>query len=400
MADDEKSVAAKAAATDKKPKAVKKKTAKKAVKKKSVKKKAAKKAVKKAVKKKSVKKAVKKKTVKATQATANSQSQKEKAKIRLKGDAAKSDSKASAATAAQTKSASAVQIPPKQKKDRLGMISNIAIALLFLVGIWAFVSYMSDDEVTVGDAETLDQSTSPAPAASAVDAAGNQPAPAPVPADPSATSTVDRAGPEDTGESKAEQQVEKSPGFFETLFGTESDSESSSAETGNDTAVEEQATVVPEPAEPAVMSKPQDSAVPSETAAGNAEAESEKTPGFFEKLFGIDGEAEQESMTDAAVVEETTETAASESQSATEPSATEPPAMPYGSTAPWGPPPGYGAPEDFGPPPGYGPPPVYGPPEGYGPPAGFAPPQGFGPPPGFYDDMPAWEPRPGEPAQW
>ena len=157
MADEEQNVADDAAggASDKstKKKTVKKAT-KKSVKKKAVKKKAVKKAAKKSVKKKAVKSTAS--AVQGSVVTSNN-GQKEKAKIRLKDDAAKAEKAQMAA------SSTIVKPPVKQKKDGLGLLSTLSIALLVIVGIWTVVSYMSSDDGVTTELKT-DTATEAAPA--------------------------------------------------------------------------------------------------------------------------------------------------------------------------------------------------------------------------------------------
>ena len=157
----------------------------KSVKKKTVKKKAVKKSVKKKSVKKAAKKAVKKKPVAATKASsANGNGQKEKAKIRLKDDTPNKEK------AQKIASASTVKVPANQKKDSLGLLSTLSIALLFIVGIWAVVSYMSDQEAVSEVAVEV-----PATEAVVTEAAVAE-----------AVAT--------------EEQAEESVGFFDILFGT------------------------------------------------------------------------------------------------------------------------------------------------------------------------------------
>ena len=288
MADEENKVTAEDAAGAA-GKSVKKKSVKKAAKK-SVKKKSVKKVAKKAVKKKSVKSASTEKSV-----ATNGNGQKEKAKIRLKDDAAKKEK------AQKIAAATAVKAPAKRKKDSLSLLSTLSIALLFIVGIWALASYMSDNEGTV-EVKTE----------TAV-----EPAVVVTPAEPVAAD-VPAQMPVDTGAEKA---------VVETTTEPEADATPKAAETISDV----------EPVEKA----------------GELDEESK---GFFESIFG----RKDESSTEGA--KETEAEVAAGDAATSQPADPASSPQPYGQPAPWGPAEDFGPPPGFYddmPPQGFGPPPGF-----------------------------------------
>ena len=295
MADEENKVAADSAAAEKTTKSVKKKTvkkaAKKSVKKKSVKK-SVKKPVKKAVKKKSTKSATTEKTETAVTASANGNGQKEKAKIRLK-----------------TTQTSTVVRAPVQKKDSLATLSKISIALLFIIGIWAFVSYLDDEE---GAEVKIEPATATAPVAMPeavapvvmpeqmpMNMAPAETAPVPeVKVDVVEEVVVEKTEAADKIES--EEKAEETKGFFEGIFGskdetTDGDKDAATGDVAASQPAVDQAPMPQPYGQPAPWGPPQD---------------------FGPPTYGAPFDPAMQPM-------------------------------------PWGPPQGYGPPEDFGPPPGF-----------------------------------------------
>ena len=275
MADEENKVAVGNSAKSPTPKSVKKKTVKK-----------------------TAKKAATKKSVKAAK-PANGNGQKEKAKIRLKDQATP-----------QTTTASKVKVPPKTEKDRLGLLSTLAIFMLLIIGVWAIYSYMNEQETATVEEIKAEVVVSPAAA----------PVAAPAP------------------EVLVVEEVIVAPV-----------EEVSAPDTVKETAPVAEAEVADEAVE-----------------ATDAADQKDESKGFFENIFGRKDEPSTvEGSNDAAA----TATAAETTQPAADPMAMQddpfgPPPGFYDNTPPqgFGPPPGFYddmPPQDFGPPQGYGPPPGF-----------------------------------------
>jgi len=285
MADEEKKTAAGSTTAKKATKSVKKKTVKKA----------AKKSVKKSVKKKSVKKAAQKKSVTpgaasettAAVVTANANGQKQKATIRLKSD-----------------QPSRVVVPPRQQKDGLATLSKIAITLLIIVGLWAFVSYLSDDEEQAENvADTAVTTTPVAPTPTSVITE--------IPAYTLRNAAPTSVSPA-TAEAASDEKSEENESFFSGIFGNKGETTEEAADA---TAVDASS------AQPAADQRPMQYGQPGQWG---------PPQGFNQPQYGYGAPFD--------------------------PSMSQMPQMP---PMPWGPPQGFGPPPGFGPPQGYGPPPGF-----------------------------------------